>query len=271
MNSIFLDLGILQIYWYSVFIFLGLLIGGIIVLWEAKRFGISEDFMINMFFYMIPISLIGARLYYVLFNLDYYKVNVAEIFQVWNGGLAIHGAIIFGVIWIIFYCNKYKARSLKILDMIAVGLLIGQSIGRWGNFFNQEAFGSVVSLKFLQTIQLPKFIIDGMLINGAYHHPTFLYESIWTLIGFIAILFIRRFKYIKVGQPLSLYLIWYGFGRFLIEMLRTDSLMFMDFKVAQIVSLLMIAAGLFIFFKKRKGFVFDEQYNKAEETDGIRF
>ena len=271
MNSVFLDLGILQIYWYSVFIFLGLLIGGAIIIWEAKRFGIDEDFMINMFFYMIPISLIGARLYYVLFNLEYYKLNTSEIFKIWNGGMAIHGAIVFGLLWILFYCNKYKVKSLKIIDMIVVGLLIGQSIGRWGNFFNQEAFGSIVSLDFLEMLKLPKFIIDGMFIDGFYHHPTFLYESIWTFVGFVAILFIRRRKYIKVGQITSLYLIWYGLGRLAIENLRTDSLMYSNFRVAQIVSLLMIVIGLFLFFRKHKGFVFDEQYNSSEEKHEIRF
>ena len=261
MNSIFLDLGIVQIYWYSLFVFLGLFIGGFIILFESRKFGIAEDFMINLFFYLVPISIIGARLYYVLFNLDYYKENIGEIFQIWNGGLAIHGGILFGLIWIFIYSKKYKINFQRLLDMTVVGLLIGQSIGRWGNFFNQEAYGSIVSFEFLKNLRIPQFIIDGMFINGNYYHPTFLYESLWTMLGFIVILLIRKNKYIKIGQLTSFYLVWYGIGRFFIEGLRTDSLMYQDFKVAQIVSILMVLFGVAMYIYKLRGSIFENRYN----------
>lgn len=271
MDSVFLDLGFVQIYWYSIFIFLGLFVGGFFALFESKKFGISEDFMINMIFYLIPISIIGARLYYVMFNLQYYSQNTNEIFQIWNGGLAIHGGIIFGVLWIMIYCAKYKVRFIRILDILAPGLIIGQAIGRWGNFFNQEAYGSIVSLEFLQKIKLPQFIIDGMYINGNYYHPTFLYESLFNLLGFIILLFIRRKKYIKLGQITSLYLIWYGIGRLIIEAMRMDSLMWGDFKVAQLISLMMIIFGVIIFIVKLRGSVFDNRYNDRGDVDEIKF
>ena len=271
MNSVFLDLGLIKIEWYSVFMFLAILIGGSLILKEAKKFKISEDFMINLFFYAIPIGLIGARLYYVAFNWGYYGKNIIDIFKVWEGGLAIHGAIILGFLWIFIYTRKYKFSTLRILDMIVVGLLIGQAIGRWGNFFNSEAYGPATTYNALKNMFIPEFIINGMNINGTYYQPTFLYESLWCLIGFILILFIRRYKYIKVGQPTSFYLIWYGIGRFFIESLRTDSLMLNNFKMAQIVSVSMIIIGILLFIVRNKGSVFDNQYNDKENVDEIIF
>ena len=271
MNGVFLDLGIVQIQWYSIFIFLGLLVGGLISIFESKKFGISEDFFINLFFYMVPIAIIGARLYYVAFNWNYYQSNQMEIFRIWNGGLAIHGAIIFGLIWAIIYSKKYKINYLRILDIIVVGLLIGQAIGRWGNFFNQEAYGSITTLSFLESLRLPTFIIEGMNIGGNYYHPTFLYESIWTLVGFIAILKIRRNKYIKIGQITSFYLVWYGIGRLIIESMRMDSLMLGDIKMAQLASLIMIAAGVVLFIFKLRGSVFDNRYNDGGDVNAINF
>lgn len=271
MNSVFLDLGIIKIYWYSIMIFTGLLIGGWLILKESKRFGISEEFITNLFFFAIPISIVGARLYYVLFNWSYYATHLSDIFRIWEGGLAIHGGMIFGLMWVIIYTKKYKVNTFRILDMIVVGLLIGQCIGRWGNFFNGEAHGPATTLTFLQNLHLPEFIINGMNIGGIYYQPTFLYESLWCLIGFIAILFIRRIKYIKIGQITSIYLVWYGIGRFLIEGLRTDSLMIYGFKQAQVISILMIVVGIIIFIIKGKGSKLDNQYNKTGDINEIRF
>lgn len=271
MDPIFLDLGVIQIYWYSVMIFLGLLVGGTLVLSESKKWYIPEDFMINMFFFLIPIAFVGARLYYVLFNFDYYSSNLLSIVKVWEGGLAIHGGIIAGVLWILLYCKKYKINSVRILDIMSVGLIIGQAIGRWGNFFNKEAYGSIVSLEFLQNLHLPTFIIDGMLINGNYYHPTFLYESLWCLVGFIILLIVRRLKYIKIGQIASVYLIWYGIGRFFIEGLRTDSLMFGTLKAAQFVSISMIIIGIILILIFNRGSKLKNQYNDAYNTDAIDF
>lgn len=260
-NPIMLDLGIISIRWYSFFIFAALILGGILVMKESKKWNISEDFMINLAFYLIPISIIGARLYFVFFHWDYYSNHTLEIFQIWNGGLAIHGALLSGLLFLLFYSHKHKINSLRLLDIIVVGLLLGQAIGRWGNFMNGEAHGPVTTLAFLQSLHLPQFIIDGMFIDGAYYHPTFLYESLWCFLGFILILFIRRYKYIKIGQPTAFYLVWYGLGRFFIEGLRTDSLMFHGFKMAQVVSIIMIISGILLFFIRGRGSKFENQYN----------
>lgn len=263
MNPVLFDLGIIRIYWYSLFIFIALLIGGYIVLREAKRFGVPENFMINLFFYLIPISLLGARIYYVVFNWMYYKNDILSIFKVWEGGLAIHGGILFGLLWIIFYTKKYGTRTLLVLDFTVVGLILGQAIGRWGNFFNSEAYGSVVSLSFLKGWHIPNFIIDGMNIAGQYHHPTFLYESLWCILGFLVLLVYRKYKYVKIGQVTGLYLVWYGIGRFLIEGLRTDSLMIMNYKMAQLASLSMIIVGIIMIIVLNRGSKFKNQYNET--------
>lgn len=271
MNPILLDLGVIKIYWYSAMIFLGLLIGGWLILKEAERFNISEDFIVNLFFFTIPIAVIGARLYYVLFNWDYYSVNMSEIFMIWEGGLAIHGGMLFGLLWIIFYTKKYKVNTFRILDMIVIGLIIGQAIGRWGNFFNGEAHGTATTLEHLQSLHIPEFIINGMNIGGTYYLPTFLYESIWCLLGFIILLVIRRLKYIKIGQTTAVYLIWYGIGRFIIEGMRTDSLLIGNFRQAQIISIIMVILGIVIFVLKGKGSKLDNQYNKMGDINEIKF
>ena len=261
MNPIFLDLGFIQIYWYSIMILIGIILASIVILKECKRFNIDNDFMLNLFFYTIPIAIIGARLYFVIFNFNYYSNNVIEIFKLWKGGLAIHGGIIAGLIFIIYYCKRYNQNIWKILDIAVIGLIIGQIIGRWGNFFNQEAYGSATTLSYLKSIYLPNFIIDGMKINNIYYHPTFLYESMWNFIGLIILLKIRR-KNVKIGQISSIYLIWYGIGRLFIESLRQDSLMLGHIKVAQLVSLLMIIFGIFLFiYKLKKEKIF---YNEKE-------
>ncbi len=267
MNPIFLDLGIVSIKWYAVFIFIALIVGGAYVIKESKRFGISEDDIINLAFWLIPFALVGARLYYVFFNWEYYSINKIEILEVWNGGLAIHGALLVGLLYIILYTKKKKIKTLRFLDIMVVALLIGQAIGRWGNFFNSEAYGTETTLEFLQNLHLPQFIIDGMYINGAYHQPTFLYESIWCIIGFILILIYRKYKYLKIGQLTSFYLVWYGLGRLLIEGLRTDSLMLGDFKMAQIVSILMIIIGVIMHIWAGRDSKFVNLYNEKKKVE----
>lgn|SRR5574344_344887 len=264
MNNILIDLGFIKIYWYSFFIFLALLIGGTLALHEAKRWKISEDSMINMFFFLIPVSVIGARLYYVMFNWGYYSKNVLEIFEIWQGGLAIHGGIIAGIIFVYIYTKTNKINFYRVTDILVVSLLLGQAIGRWGNFFNQEAYGAATTLEFLQKVIPFDFIIKGMNIDGIYYQPTFFYESVWCFIGFCFLLILRRTKYIKIGQLTGIYFIWYGIGRFFIEILRTDSLMLGNFKMAQIVSIILIIVGILIIIIKGKGFKLEGQYNKQE-------
>ena len=246
MNQVALDLGIIQIYWYSIFIFLGMLVACILIYRESKKRGIDEDFLVNLAINTIIIGIIGARLYYVLFNLSYYLDRPLEILQIWNGGLAIHGGIIAGLIVVIVSCKKHKVNIWKMLDIIVVGLIIAQAIGRWGNFFNSEAYGPVTTAAYLKSLGIPSFVIQGMYILGEYRQPTFFYESVWCLFGFLAMLLIRRFKYLKLGQLTGFYLLWYGIIRFFIEGMRTDSLMLGTYKIAQIVSIVFIVSGLII-------------------------
>ena len=253
MNRVALDLGIVKIYWYSIMIFLGVLSGFLLTSMEAKRKKIDKNIFDNMVFYAVLCGFIGARLYYVLFNLEYYLASPIEIIKVWNGGMAIHGGIIGAMIAIYFYTKKNRLSFLELLDISVPGLLIGQIIGRWGNFFNGEAHGGVISRMFLEKLHLPKFIIDGMYINGAYYHPTFFYESILNLVCLLLLLLIRRKKNIHLGLILGIYCIWYGIIRFFIEGLRTDSLMLGSLKMAQIISIVLIIFGIILIitsFKK---------------------
>ena len=258
MNDVMLNLGIFQIKWYSFFIFLAMLTACLIIFKESKKKNVPDNYLTNLIFYGLIIGILGARLYYVIFNLDYYLNNPSQIFAIWNGGLAIHGGLISALIFLIIYSRKNKINILQMLDIIVVGVIIAQAIGRWGNFFNQEAYGNIISLQALKNMHLPKFIIDGMYISGSYREPTFLYESICSLIGFILLLILRATKKLKTGQLTAIYLIWYGIVRFGIETLRSDSLMLGQIKVAQLVSLLFVISGIALFiysYKKRKSIV----------------
>lgn len=249
MNQIILELGFIEIRWYSVLILTAFIIGYFLVVNRCKKVGISQMFISDLCFYLVIFCILGARIYYCLFNLDYYSKNLFDIFKIWEGGLAIHGGIIAGILTIYFYSRKKEISLLKLLDIFAPALVLGQSIGRWGNFFNMEAYGPEVALSTLKNLHIPQFIIDGMYIDRVYHHPTFLYESIGCLIIFIIIMLIRNLKGIKTGQITSIYFISYGIIRFLIESLRQDSLMFLNLKVAQLISILMIIIGLYLFIK----------------------
>ena len=262
MNRVALDLGFIQIYWYSITMFLGVLFGVIIAYLEIKRKKMNTNEFENMAFYAILFGFIGARIYYVLFNLDYYVSNPVEIIKVWNGGLAIHGGIIGACLSIYIYCKKNKMNFLEILDICTPALLIGQVIGRWGNFFNGEAHGGVVSRIFLEKLCLPEFIIKGMHINGMYYHPTFLYESFLNLICFFVLLILRHNKKIKIGIIVGIYLIWYGIVRFFIESLRTDSLMLGQFRMAQVISISMIILGIVIILLSKKNNYYNKEVDK---------
>lgn len=262
MNSVMLDLGFIKIYWYSFFILMGVIVGYKLAINESQKFKIPKDYMINYFFYVLIFGLLGARAYYVIFNFAEYQNNLLDIFKVWEGGLAIHGGIIAGILVTLVYTKKYKIPFFRIVDIMVISLIIGQCIGRWGNFFNGEAHGPVTTLSFLQSLHLPKFIIDGMYINGNYYQPTFLYESIGCLIGFILLILIRKRKNLILGDLTSIYLIWYGIIRFFIEGLRTDSLLFFNLKAAQLVSIIMIICGILIIVLTRCITKYRKYYHK---------
>ena len=262
MNSVMLDLGFIKIYWYSFFILMGVIVGYKLAINESQKFKIPKDYMINYFFYVLIFGLLGARAYYVIFNFAEYQNNLLDIFKVWEGGLAIHGGIIAGILVTLVYTKKYKIPFFRIADIMVISLIMGQCIGRWGNFFNGEAHGPATTLSFLQSLHLPKFIIDGMYINGTYYQPTFLYESIGCLIGFTILILIRKRKNLILGDLTSIYLIWYGIIRFFIEGLRTDSLLFFNLKAAQLVSIIMIICGILIIVLTRCITKYRKYYHK---------
>ena len=253
MNNIALELGPINIYWYSITMFLAILLGAFLFFKLAKKEKYAEEFLTNLVFYGVICGIIGARLYYVLFNLSYYLKNPLEIVAIWNGGLAIHGGIIGGAIWFIYYCKKHKKNVIKIFDITVPSLILGQAIGRWGNFFNQEAHGPKVAKKVLENLNIPKFIIKGMKINGKYYHPTFFYESLWCFLGFIILIVLIKYrKKLKRGVITGVYFMWYSICRFFIESLRTDSLMLGNAKIAQIVSVLLFVLGLYLTLQQIK-------------------
>ncbi len=252
MNRIAFSIMGFDIYWYSLCILCGVLVAYVLILKEAKKHNIDKEFITDLVFYSIIIGLVGARLYYVIFNLNYYMSNPSQIIAVWNGGLAIHGGIIFGAIFIYYYCKKKNIKFLRITDIMAPALLIAQALGRWGNFFNKEAYGIKTTYKTLKNMHIPNFVINGMKINGVYHYPTFFFESIGCIIGVIIILIIRKNKKIKLGVLSGIYFVWYGILRFFIEALRTDSLMLFSLKAAQIVSLISIIIGIVLIITSSK-------------------
>lgn len=243
MDRIFFSIGPITIYWYSITMLLAVLTGIYLATIESKKQGM-ESFVSDLITYAIFFGIIGARIYYVIFNFDNYKNNLLDIFKVWEGGIAIYGAIIGGFLAIVYLAKKRKQSIIKTTDIIVPGLLLAQAIGRWGNFFNSEAHGGEVSIEFLKSIHLPNFIIDGMHINGSYYHPTFLYESLWCILGFIILIIIRKLIKRKKGIMTYSYFIWYGIGRLFIEGLRTDSLYLGNIRISQLVSIILIIVGI---------------------------
>lgn len=250
MNNSFSIFGI-NITYYALCILLGVIVAYFIITKLSKKHNINSRFMDDIIFYGLLSGIIGARLYYVLFNLDYYLKDINEIVMIWHGGLAIHGGILFGALFVYLYSRKNKLNFIELTDIILPGVIIAQGIGRWGNFFNQEAYGMMVSKGLLEKLLIPKFIIEGMHINGNYYLPTFYIESIFCIIGFILIMIISK-KTKKIGIPTSFYLIWYGILRFIIEIFRTDSLMLFNIKIACLISIISIILGVILLFRKEK-------------------
>ena len=243
----------LNITYYAICILLGVIVAYLVINKLSKKHNINSRYLEDIIFYGLISGIIGARLYYVLFNLDYYLKDINEIVMIWHGGLAIHGGILAGALFVYLYCRKNKLNFIELTDIILPGVIIAQAIGRWGNFFNQEAYGMMVSKELLQKLLIPKFIINGMYINGNYYLPTFFIESVFCIIGFILIMIISR-KTKKIGYPTSFYLIWYGILRFIIELFRTDSLMLFNIKIACIISVSFILLGLLLgYYTKSKG------------------
>lgn len=260
MNRVAFNIFGFNVYYYSLCILLGVIVAYILITREGKKQGLPKEFISDLIFYTLIIGILGARVYYCVFNLDYYLANPSEILKIYNGGLAIHGGVIAGLIFVYFYTKKKNVSFIKILDIVAPAVIIAQSFGRWGNFFNQEAHGGITTYQNLKNIHIPEFIINGMHIEGKYYYPTFFFESIWCLIGFMILMIARRNKNLRKGFQIGFYFIWYGIGRFFIEAFRTDSLMFFGLKIAQIVSLIGIIIGIIIIVTNRN----KKYYNEME-------
>lgn len=249
MDPIALRLGPLEIRWYAICILLGLVLAVYLTTREAPRKKILPDDVLDFILLAFPLAIIGARLYYVAFSWSDYKDDFLSIFAIWNGGIAIYGGLLTGAVVLYFFTRHRFINTLDFLDIVAPSVMLAQAIGRWGNFFNQEAYGKAVeSLNYL-----PGFIRNQMYIDGAYRQPTFLFESLWNLLGFALICVLRRRpRLLKQGEITAFYLIWYGCGRLLIEGLRTDSLMFLGIRVSQWLSGVLILIGIAMVVVRRR-------------------
>ena len=242
------------IYWYGIIIAAGMLLALRFCMKQAPKYGLTEDHIIDTILWVIPFSIIGARIYYVLFYLDLFRssdgsINWSETYRIWDGGLAIYGGVIAGFLAAFLYCRKKKLSFWALADCCVLGLFIGQAVGRWGNFINREAFGAATTLPWRMRLWTSGTTYVDV-------HPTFLYESLWNVVGFLLLYFlisrVRRFD----GENTCFYFLWYGVGRFWIEGLRTDSLYLFNWtflgkpiRVSQALSLVMalVSAGVLIY------------------------
>ena len=244
-----ISIGSLEIHWYGVLIALGLILAVLYACRRSKEFGLRDDDIIDGVLCIVPVAILCARAYYCIFEWENYKSDPLSVFKIWEGGLAIYGGVIGAAIGIVVFAKvkKDKVKLTAVLDITSLGFLIGQSIGRWGNFINREAFGAATD----------SFFRMGLLnsVTGVveYYHPTFLYESVWNLCGFVLLHFLSRHRKYD-GQVALGYVAWYGLGRAFIEGLRTDSLWWGPFRVSQLLAAVSCAAavGVLIFMATRK-------------------
>ena len=244
-----------SIKWYGVCIAVGFLLAVIYGLSHARSFGLDPDKMIDAILVCTLLAFIGARLYYVLFSdqRDAYFADPKTILYIWEGGLGIYGGLIVAFASALIMCRVCKLNTLAMFDIASLGFLIGQACGRWGNFFNQEAFGTNTTLPWGMTGDSIKQGLRGDGFDPSLPvHPTFLYESLWCLIGFILLHILSKKAYKFKGEIFCGYLVWYGIGRFIIEGLRTDSLMLGTMKVSQLVAVLAVIGGVVLFFILRR-------------------
>lgn len=241
MNRVAFSIFGIDIMWYGVFIAIGMVLAVSIAMKESRRVGLKEEDIMDLALFLIPLGVIGARIYYVIFSWQQYASNPMDVFNIRGGGLAIHGGIIAGILTGFVFSRIKKIDFFKLADTVVLGVPLAQSIGRWGNFVNQEAHGGPTTLPW------------GIMVDGQKVHPTFLYESIWDFSIFLFI-FLRRKKKKYEGQIIVEYITLYSLGRFFIEGLRTDSLMLGPIRMAQFISLLGVIAGvvLHVILRKRK-------------------
>ncbi|MGX6978686.1 prolipoprotein diacylglyceryl transferase [Vagococcus elongatus] len=253
-NDVAFKLFGLEIKWYAIIIVSGIILAVWLANRESRRLGYGEDDIIDFMLWALPLSIVGARLYYVIFDWEIYVNNPLQIFNLRSGGLAIYGGLIAGALVVYYFTQNRYYSFWKFLDIAAPSVIIGQAIGRWGNFTNHEAYGPKTTEAFLRGLHLPNFIVENMYIDGAFRHPTFLYESLWSLAGFAILLWLRSRKDLLLqGEVFFSYIMWYSFGRFFIEGLRTDSLyLFGEIRVSQLLSLILFAGALGMMIYRRK-------------------
>jgi len=243
----------ISVRWYGILLSSGILVGILLAYNEARRLGHDPEYIIDLALWCVPMAVIGARLYYVIFEWKYYQGNIMKIINIREGGLAIHGALIAAVLTGYIFTRVKKLSFWENTDIAAPGIIIGQAIGRWGNFVNAEAHGGPTNLPW------------GIMVNGVKVHPTFLYESLWDVGVFIILMLYRKKKKVD-GEVFLLYGILYSAGRFWIEGLRTDSLMFMGMRTAQIISIITIAAfGALLVYRRNK---LRKEPERLEEATG---
>ncbi|MCX2454690.1 prolipoprotein diacylglyceryl transferase [Lacticaseibacillus nasuensis] len=256
LNPIAFALGGIEVHWYGIIIASAVLIAVWLAMREARARGVNDDHILNLVLWALPFALIGARLYYVAFEWPYYAKHPGEIIAIWHGGIAIYGALIASVIVFLIYCRVKWLEPWLILDIAAPTVMLAQAIGRWGNFMNQEAYGAKTTLAYLRGLHLPEFIIQQMNISGAFRQPTFLYESTWNLVGFVLLMSVRHHQgWFKQGEVVLSYVMWYSFGRFFVEGMRTDSLYLMPgLRVSQLLSIILfVGAGVIWIVRRRRG------------------
>ena len=259
-----------DVYWYGIIIALGFILAVLYGSRRAKHFGLTEDHILDMLFVAVPAAIICARLYYCVFYWELFADDPISVLYIWEGGIAIYGAVIGAVLSVLLYCKIKKVPFCPMADVGALGLLIGQSIGRWGNFINREAFGA-------QTDSFLKMGLQDAAGNVVYYHPTFLYESLWNLIGFVALHFYSKKRKFD-GEVFAAYIAWYGLGRFWVEGLRTDSLYLFGtgIRVSQLVAgVTFVAASavlLYMHLKRRpdgSGLYVNQKQENTTQVDGM--
>ena len=284
-NPVAFSVGGIEIRWYGVIIVLGIIAGFSYAAYRAKQSGLSLDDMLDYVLVALPLGIICARLYYVVFFNDGSYKSFYDVIAIWEGGLAIYGGVLGGLLGMFLVSRHKKNKFRAVLDCFAPGVMIGQIFGRWGNFFNAEAYGTLdhIDFPFIGRIFTPHFeenyplrmVIENGFVGKIAVHPTFLYESVWNLLGLLLIhLFFNRKRF--DGEVALWYFAWYGFGRFFIEGMRDDSLMLGSFRVSQVLAFLLFAASVVLILvgskkAKKKAEILDgyiTQFEKSDKTDG---
>ena len=232
-----LEIGPFNVYFYGIIIALGMVLAVMYASRRSKEFGITEDDLLDGVLWVTPFAIICARAYYCIFSWDYYGKHLVEVFYIWNGGLAIYGGVLGAALGLAVFCKIKKIKLPMLMDLVSLGFLIGQSMGRWGNFFNREAFGAET------TSFLRMGLMNAYTGQVTYYHPTFFYESVWNAVGFVLLHKLSKKRQYD-GQIALGYAAWYGLGRAFIEGLRTDSLYLGPFRVSQLLAAVSCIAAL---------------------------